>query len=75
MTCRVVAIRADQRFGREIHVVDVSVIVRCYDTFRDRLQRVLGLALAARQGHFETLSVTDIPGNRQYRSLPAIFDV
>ena len=48
MAGRVVTIRPNYRFGREIHVVDAPVVVCRDDAFRDRFQRVLRLPLAAR---------------------------
>ena len=45
----VIPIGANYRFGRCIHIIDPAVVIRRNDAFGDRLQRVLGLALAAAQ--------------------------
>ena len=74
MTRGVVAVRADQGLGREIHVVDTTVVIGRDDALGDRLQRVLGLALAARQGNLEALAVTDVARDRQDGAIPAIVD-
>ncbi len=74
MPCGIVPAGADQRLRRTIHVVDMAIVIRGNDAFADRLQRVLCLPLAARQGNLEAFPVTHVARHRQNRRTPVKFD-
>ena len=66
VACGIVTTRTDQCLCCKIHVVDKAIVVGRDDPFGDRLQCVLGFALAARQRHLEALALADVASDRQH---------